>query len=75
MSTFEERRARRASWPIRAVALQDEGAFDARDESTVDERLALVATLTRELWSFMGRPVPTYSRGEMPGRIIRRSRR
>jgi hypothetical protein len=72
VSTFEERRARRAGWPIRMVALKDEGAVDWRDETSVDERIALVATLTQELWSFMGLPVPAYSRAEMPGRVTRK---
>jgi hypothetical protein len=72
VSTFEERRARRAGWPVRRIALKDEGAVDWRDETSVDERIALVATLTQELWSFMGTPLPTYDRAEMPGRVIRR---
>ena len=69
MSTFEERRRARAAWPIRAVPLADETLLDERDASTVDERLALVWTLTRQLWAFSGRDLPTYERGQMPGRI------
>jgi len=72
VSTFEERRALRGAWPIRAVPLEQEGAVDRRVVSTVDERLALVHTLTLQLWAFAGRPLPTYSRAEMPGRIVRR---
>lgn len=62
----------RAAWPIRKIALQDEGAVDARVATTVDERIAMVETLTLQLWAFMGRPVPCYSRAEMPGVVIRR---
>jgi hypothetical protein len=53
------------------VRLGEEERVDARDTSSVDERIALVAVLTREQWAFAGLPVPTYTRAEMPGRIIR----
>jgi hypothetical protein len=72
MSSFDERRRARAEWPIRKIALGDEPLTDARDCSTVDERLALVRTLTMRCWAFSGRPVPTYTRANMPGRLVRR---
>ncbi len=71
VSTFEERRLARAAWPIRRVAIEDEELTDPRDTSTVDERIALVATLTRQQWAFAGLEVPTYTRAEMPGRLVR----
>ncbi len=71
VSTFEERRKARAAWPIRKVALGDEELTDPRDTSTVDERIAMVWTLTKQQWAFAGREIPTYTRAEMPGRIIR----
>lgn len=71
MSTFEERRKARAGWPIRKVGLRDEELTDPRDSSTVDERLALVWTLTMQQWAFSGREIPRYARAEMPGRVIR----
>jgi hypothetical protein len=74
VSSFEERAARRAGWPIRVVPLGREALTDERDTSTVDERLALVWTLTRQQWAFAGLPMPTYSRAEMPGRVLRRGR-
>jgi hypothetical protein len=58
VSTFEQRRRARAGWPIRAVPLGEEELIDPRDESSVDERIALVWTLTRQLWDFTGRPFP-----------------
>jgi hypothetical protein len=72
VSTFEQRRRARAGWPIRAVPLGEEELIDPRDESSVDERIALVWTLTRQLWDFSGRPFPTYARRDMPGSITRR---
>ena len=72
MASFEERARARALWPVRAVALGAEELSDPRDTSTVDERLAQVAILTREQWLFGGREPPRYVRSEMPGRIVRR---
>lgn len=74
MSSFEERARARAGWPIRKVAMRDEELTDPRITSSVDERLAMVATLTRQQWAFAGLEVPTYTRAEMPGRMVRRGR-
>jgi hypothetical protein len=72
MSTFEERARARARWPVRTLPLGAEESTDPRDTSTVDERIAWVAALTREQWAFGGLELPTYSRADMPGRVIRR---
>jgi len=74
MSTAQERARARAAWPIRKLGLRDEPLTDARDLSTVDERIALVRTLTLRQWQFAGLPVPTYTRATMPGRVLRRER-
>jgi hypothetical protein len=74
MSTFEERRALRASWPIRRVHIRDEELTDPRDVSTVDERIAAVWALTRQQWAFAGLEIPVYPRAEMPGRVVRKPR-
>lgn len=74
MSTFEERRAARAAWPIRRFALGEEPEIDALDTSTVDERIAAVSELTLRTWALAGREIPTYSRATMPGRVIRPKR-
>jgi hypothetical protein len=74
MSSFEERKRARADWPLRKVALREEPLTDARDSSTVDERIALVWTLTRRQWVFAGRSMPKYTRATMPGRVLRRER-
>lgn len=74
MSTFDERRRARAGWPIRKVALGEEDLTDPRDASTVDERLALVWTLTRQQWALAQLELPSYRRSEMPGRLVRRQR-
>ena len=71
MSDREERRKARASWPIRKLKLGEEELVDPRDTSTVDERIALVWRLTRELWSFQGKSIPDYDRCDAPGVVIR----
>jgi hypothetical protein len=71
VDSFEARRAARAAWQIRRVSLREEPLSDARDRSSVDERIARVWRLTKELWAFANLPMPTYERAEMPGRIVR----
>ena len=71
VNAAEARRLARAQWPIRKIALEEEGADDPRDASTVDDRVALVWKLTREAWSLQGRELPSYPRSEAPGRILR----
>jgi hypothetical protein len=70
VSSFEERRRARQSWPIRVVPLAEEGRPDPRDTTTVGERVALVWALTCEQWASSGRAIPTYSRADMPGTIV-----
>jgi hypothetical protein len=51
--------------------LGEEPSLDDRDTSTADERIRLVATLTREQWALSKRVLPSYSRSEIPGRVVR----
>ncbi len=71
-SSPEARRSARAHRPGRVLRLGEEPLTDDRDPTTVDERLALVAQLTRELWAFTRQPIPDYTRENMPGKVIRR---
>lgn len=73
MSSFEERRRARAGWPIRRSALAEEALTDDRIPDDVDERIAMVATLTRSQWAIAGMPLPQYRRADMPGQVIRRT--
>lgn len=75
MSSYEERARARAVWPIERHALGAEPLIDRRDRTSIDERLALVAVLTRAQWALGGLPWPTYARAEMPGRLILRAPR
>ena len=59
----------RSKMTVRIVPLQSDEASDARVGGTVDERLALVAELSRRIWAITGRPVPSYTRRTMPVKI------
>lgn len=74
-----ERKARAAArsahsdlHPIRSYRLGAEPAVDLRVATTIEERLREMFRLSREMYLLTGRPFPTYSRAEMPGRVIRR---
>jgi hypothetical protein len=56
---------------MRRVALEDERAPDVSG-LTPSERVAMVWRLTLDAWAFRGEPIPSYARGESPGRIVRR---
>ncbi len=67
-------RARRASWPILRHRLGEEPTEGMMAEATMSERVAMVWAITVDTWASMGTPIPSYARGEMPGRMIRRGR-
>lgn len=74
VSSFEERAKARATWPIRRYPVGQEPADADRVGGTVDQRIAMVAELTRQQWALAGRQWPSYRRANAPGRIIRRTR-
>lgn len=63
------RAALRRTWPIEATALRARPTPSAVDDPAA--RLASVWRLTLDCWAIAGRPLPTYSRADMPGRILR----
>jgi hypothetical protein len=62
------KRGRRAM-TAHVIPLRSDEAGDARVAGTVDERLALVAELSRRMWAAAGQPFPTYTRQTMPVRL------
>lgn len=74
--TSDERAQRR----VRAQARRERiRAYLVRREAdrppvgeTVEERLAMLADMSQRAWRLSGRPMPTYTRAEMPGRVIRK---
>ena len=65
------RRAARASWPVRKFRLGEEPAEDF-SAYTVAERLAMTWRMTCDAWASAGQPLPSYTRQEMPVRVLRR---
>lgn len=63
-----DRETRRRRMTVRIVPLRSSEAGDARVGGTADERLQLVAELSRRAWELTGRPLPSYTRATMPVR-------
>ena len=59
-------------WQIVRCSLGTPPACNVRDETTVDERLAMMWPLAREAWSVAGLPIPDYERASTPGVLRRR---
>lgn len=54
---------------VRVVPLRSDEAADARVEGTPAERLALLADLSRRMWTLTGRPTPIYAPSQIPVRL------
>ncbi len=59
--------------PARIICLEDEQGDNLVDSTSAEERIAMVDVLSRRMWELTGRPLPTYDRAHMPGRIQRPS--
>lgn len=57
--------------PVRIVPLASDEAEESYVEGSIDERLALLARLSRRAWAATGRPIPSYSRANIPVVITR----
>lgn len=55
----------------RVFRLGEEPVDDLSASTSVEQRLAMVATLSRRMWELTGQPFPRYERSDMPGRVIR----
>ena len=59
---------------LRVFALGDEPRDDPHDlmaRTTAEERIGIVRELTERAWRLSGRPLPSYSRAEIPVRVTR----
>lgn len=63
----------RAALRARVFQLGAEPGDDLSSNTTVDQRLEMVDVLSRRMWELSGRPVPVYSRSEMPVVRVRRT--
>lgn len=55
----------------RVFRLGEEPGDDLSATTTPEQRLEMVAELSRRMWELSGRPRPAYTRAAMPGRVIR----
>lgn len=66
------RAAERARWPgLKTTLAAAPGAEDLRATTTAEERLAMMWELALASWALTGQPLPTYSRANMPGKVLR----
>lgn len=56
---------------VRVYRLGQEPPDDLLSLTTAEQRLAMVTLLTHRMWELTGRPVPSYPRAAMPGRVLR----
>jgi len=73
-SARRARASRRAHWPVKRHGLTESTTDDLSQETTVEQRIAMVWRLTLDAWASMGTPLPTYSRAETPTKMVRRVR-
>jgi len=66
-----QRRAARASWPVARFRLGDEPSDDLSETTTAAERIAMMWPLAQSAWRVADRPLPTYTRQDMPSVIYR----
>ena len=55
---------------VRVYRLGEEPGDDLRASTTPEQRLEMVAELSRRMWELTGQPVPRYERSRMPGRVV-----
>lgn len=65
------RALRRASWPGAVTTLDDQADAAIVRHGTPAQRIAMVWQITLDVWASSGRPLPSYTRAEIPGRLIR----
>jgi len=64
-------RAVRRTLAVRVFRLDDEPGDDLSAITTPEQRLEMVAALSRRMWELTGRPFPSYACADVPGRVIR----
>jgi hypothetical protein len=67
---YKKRAERRRSWVVRVHRLDNQPGEDLSDQTTAEERLAMMWPLAVEAWRLSGRQMPEYIRAEIPVRIL-----
>lgn len=66
MAERKRRAAARRSWPVHKVRPGEEPGEDLSASTTAAERIGMMWRLAQDAWALSGRPIPEYSRAEMP---------
>ena len=69
--TSIDRRAARRQMSVKVYRMGEEPGDDLSASTTAAERLAMVEELSKRMWALTGRATPSYSRSQMPIRVIR----
>jgi hypothetical protein len=67
----DARRRARSRWPIARHRLGEGPSDDLSGITTAAQRIAMMRELAETAWRLAGRPLPSYARHEIPGRIFR----
>lgn len=65
------RASARANWPGALTNLVEQRDAGIVTHGTPAERIAMVWRITQDVWASSGQPLPSYTRANMPGRIVR----
>ena len=57
--------------PVRIFRLGGEPPDDLRETTTAAQRLDILRELTKRAWTLSGQPFPSYSRRQIPVRVVR----
>jgi hypothetical protein len=63
----------RAHWPGAVTTLVGQADAAIVRHGTASERIAMVWRITLDAFASAGLPLPSYSRADMPGRVLRAS--
>lgn len=61
--------SQRREMTVRIVPLRSDEAGDGRVGGSPDERLTVLAELSRRMWELTGHPLPTYTRQTIPMKL------
>jgi hypothetical protein len=73
MDDRETRRKQRQGWPIARTSLAKMDVA-VQPDTTAEDRLSIMWRLALDAWTWVPGGVPTYTRAQTPGRVLRAKR-
>ena len=68
----EKRASQRAKWPGRKMTLEEAAQQEPAGPVPPAQLFQVMWQLAVDAWTLSGREIPTYSREDAPGKVIRR---